>query len=158
MTDITKTALEQQLALKAIEATEAATQCMIDWLDALRGDADLEDATDAEDEGIQPHLLRHERPGCDVGDPGDNSCPEWHTLGRHKAVQPMRSLPHEDAEDDDPAEEDDPADTGNAEDEAITGEVAHYATRDAGPGCIVSDEDHCPLERGETGNDYGLCS
>lgn len=51
-------------------AVEQLIQRAIDELDELDGDPDLEDATDAEDEGVSPAALAFaDGPGCSISDP-----------------------------------------------------------------------------------------
>lgn len=75
---------------------------MIDHLDEQDGDAELEDATNAEDEGITfaaGQALCGDSPGCPVGDPGgcehDGREPEHGQLPAryHGADQRIISLP-----------------------------------------------------------------
>ncbi len=91
-----------------------AIERLILALDMRNGDPDLEangdelDGGNAEDKHLfgSGHGPRGRAfdggPGCEVSDVGEYAYPEWHTLGRHKAAPYRGSLPHEDAEDDDP--------------------------------------------------------
>jgi hypothetical protein len=83
------------------------------------------------------------------GDEQDAAWVEWDKMRNASNRGPNITGKHEDDEDDDRAEEDDPSDTGNAEDEGIAGELAHYATRNAGPGCMIADQDFGGEEAGE---------
>ena len=97
-------------------------------LDLADGDADLEDATDLEDD----HALSVQGfgPGCDVADAGENAWIEWTAL--HPGTRKGHNLTagQEDDEDDDP---------DHALDE---GEPNFVAVKGEGAGCSISDPDY----------------
>ncbi len=128
-------------AIRAIiQATVSPLIDVLDTLDLIDGDADLEDATDAEDEGVRPSAW--DGPGCPASDTDDRAWPEWHGRGRHKeaCLASWSRVASEDAEVDDD-------DRGNDEGEP------DYARAAAGqgPGCIIADPDaeHDGCEHGD---------
>ncbi|WP_370310214.1 hypothetical protein [Sphingobium abikonense] len=91
---------------------------LIAFMDRLEGDADLEDATDLEDDfAISGAALAEIAgvPGCAISDADATTYIEWHTRGSHKLAHGGEMLTrnvygeigHEDDEDCDPAEDDD---------------------------------------------------
>lgn len=115
---------------------------MIDDLDRLDGEEDAEPNGDEEDgNAAEDDFMHHagdRQVGCPVADPGEYAWPEWQSRGRHKNPEWRGTLPHEDAEDDDP-------DTGQDEAEPdMRAGIAGY-----GPGCIISDPDKGAEDEGE---------
>lgn len=130
---------QEQLALIAT-AAGAMVNAGLQLLDVLGGDPDVEDATDVEDEGIQPQHLRNGGVSCQVSDPSEYSLEE-----RHGKQPELKQSPiHEDHEEDDPQGEvtdDEPGfDKGSR---AIANCTGH------GAGCIISDPDYGGEEAGE---------
>jgi hypothetical protein len=94
-TDISNSPLARQLAREALEAAEIAAQRWIEFIDLIRGDADLEDDDPAEDNGDAETAVWLERTD-------QSRAPLPKSTAHFQA--------HEDAEDDDPG-------GGNVEDE-----------------------------------------
>lgn len=122
------------------EDVGAAAQALIDLLDDLDGDADLEDATDVEDDF---HLTdramgfaKGRGPGCDVSDTGEQAWIEWTTM-RGSQKRGPNIAPIEDAEQDDEPEEDDPS--GQHDEDGINTARYSYGCQHDGPGCALSD-------------------
>jgi hypothetical protein len=89
----------------------AAAAALIDILDTFDGDADIEDLTNAEDEGIDP--ARQEGVGCPAADPGEVAWVEWDRMAPGSKRGPnltgnIFGRVGEDDEDDDSSEDDDP--------------------------------------------------
>ena len=124
-----------------IQATVAA---LIDVLNVIEGDADFEDATDVEDEGIRHG--RWDGPGCPASDTDDRAWPEWHRRGRHKeaCLASWARIASEDAEDDD-------GDFGSDEAEPDLTAVNRPRAR-RGPGCPISDPGGCEHDGCELGD------
>lgn len=115
-------------AIRAIiQATVSPLIDVLDTLDLIDGDADLEDATDAEDEGIRPGAW--DGPGCPAADTDDRAWPEWHGRGRHKEAC-LASWSRM-------ASEDDEEDDGDRADDEAEPDFARIANGD-GPGCSIS--------------------
>ena len=123
--NLTQFPLRPQIPIVQIEA---AAQALIDLLNALGGDPEAEPDDPLESNG---------------DDLGDTSWPEFHTLGRHKAVSLRQSLPNEDFEDDDPAEDGD-LDSCSAGDDRGT---AEGGGDDGQPGDPDDGEDGHDAER-----------
>ena len=118
-------------AIRAIiQATVSPLIDVLDTLDLIDGDADLEDATDAEDEGIRPGAW--DGPGCPAADTDDRAWPEWHGRGRHKeaCLAGWNRIASEDSEEDD----------GDRADDEGEPDFAHVASR-WGAGCAIADPD-----------------
>lgn len=102
---------QPQISVGLLREISKATHALIDLnltlLDHVGGDADVEDGTNVEDEGLTG-LDQCGRPlsgpGCPEADPDGPSSPEWTSLGRFKSQARSQSLPHEDAEQDDEPE------------------------------------------------------
>lgn len=108
--------IRRSVLVALVEHETGAITEAIDALDLADGDPDFENATDVEDEAIQPHLLESGEPGCPVGDHDGPAAPEWTSLGRFKD-RPLTQLPDEDAEQDDTPEDDDADSCGAYEDQ-----------------------------------------
>lgn len=118
------------------ESLEAFLSVALDLLDAMDGDADGEDATDAEDDHVlSPMALAYgaDVPGCAISEPDAVGYLEWQTRGSHKlnsaggerlARDAYGNACHDDDEDDDPAEDDDSDCCLAGEDRIIGGSVA----------------------------------
>ena len=112
-------------------------------LDLADGDADLEDATDLEDDhalsswAIDPS----NGPGCNIADAGEQAYVEWTALHPAKRVGPNFTAGDEDEEDDDP---------DHALDE---GEPNFVAVKGVGAGCAISDEGGCEHDGREPGDE-----
>ena len=132
-------------AIRAIiQATVSPLIDVLDTLDLIDGDADLEDATDAEDEGIRPGAW--DGPGCPASDTDDRAWPEWHRRGRHKeaCLASWARIASEDAEDD---EEDFGGDEAEPDLTAVNRSGAGR-----GPGCSMSDPGGCEHDGCEPGD------
>lgn len=127
---------------------------LIAGLDDQDGDPDVElngdelDGSNAEDEHFfggaagPIGLGFNGGPGCSIADPGEFAWPEWQSRGRHKNPQWRGTLPHEDAEDDDP-------DQGQDEGEPdMRGDVLGY-----GAGCPIADPGGCEHDGREPDDD-----
>ena len=78
----------------------------IELMNLEDGDPDLEDATNLEDEAIEPQLLHSGGPGCPVSDGGgDPAWIEWNQMRGSQKRGPNLLAGQEDDEDDDPAED-----------------------------------------------------
>jgi hypothetical protein len=117
-----------------------AIEVLVDVLDMLGGDAEAEDATDAEDDfAHSPLALRYAKPGpgCAIADADEGSWVEWHTvpstLRRHGLPGSGLALHHEDAEEDDPA--------GQCDEDGINTDLG--ASKGSGAGCMISDQNCC---------------
>lgn len=120
-----------ELASAPRNTVHAMIDGLIQWLDGQDGDTDLEEV-DAEDSFVLSWYAQDARPGCPVSDPGEYAYPEWQSRGRHKNPNYAGTLPHEDAEDDDPG-----GGTG-LEDEFDTRALGY-----SGAGCPIADPGGC---------------
>lgn len=111
-------------------------ETLIAFMDAMDGDPDFEDATDAEDDFNITDGARAvaSGAGCEISDAGgcehDGREPSW------TEASSLRGIPVAGVNDDDEANGDEQDGTG-AEDEW----VAWFKGLNDGPGCIVSDPD-----------------
>lgn len=116
----------------------------IEALDGADGDVDVEPNGDEMDgDASEDDFMDHnyDGPGCPVADPDAASLPEWHTLGRHKAPTLTRSMPDEDAEDDDPdiSVEDDTLGFDPEEDMCLAGDDRVFSGPVLSPGVYGAD-------------------
>jgi hypothetical protein len=104
----------------------------IELANAMDGDPDLEDATDAEDDfALSPQAMTYtDGPGCEVADQDAGAWIEWQAMNGHERKRGQNfTSGHEDAEDDN-------EDCGHDE-----GEPDMRSYRGQGAGCPISDID-----------------
>lgn len=125
------------------ESLEAFLSVALDLLDAMDGDPDAEDASDAEDDFALSALaiaFVDPGPGCTISDQDAGAYVEWTTMRVSQKAGPNLMAGREDDEDDDPAEEDDGA--GQCDEDGINTSFdrVQYTRGASGPGCAISDE------------------
>lgn len=133
--------------LEAVVAIQRVTgeiaEVLTASLDRVDGDADHEDATDVEDEGLWLGTGSH-GPGCAVSDSGENAWIEWTTMRGSQKRSPNIAPPEDDEEDDPSGQYD--------EDDYTAARLPGY-----GPGCNISDPDYAVDDRGcDEESEYGL--
>lgn len=110
-----------------------AIEILLDVLDALGGDPDAEDATDAEDDfALSPRAQDYGQQ--QEADNEAGAYAEWHTMptyARKVGVCMVQSCGNEDDEEDDPS--------GQRDEDGVNTDLT--VLRRAGPGCLISDSD-----------------
>lgn len=127
------------------QAIENAIETLVALLDTADPDPDVElngdelDGNNSEDDFIDHE--GHGLPGCPVSDPGEYAAPETAAKGQREF---KRSLPHEDAEDDEGG-----GDTSGDEGEPDFGKPP----KGYGAGCQISDAGGCEHDGREPDHD-----